>query len=319
MTSLGNVYHRYSYHLEQINQKAQSNPSDFVMKMEQSYHENMHEVAKELLLPENNCKVVMLAGPSGSGKTTTAHRLRDQLKRLGAGATLISLDDFYLGRNLAPRLPNGEFDYEAVEALNLPEIHRFLLGLLEYGACEKPSFDFVNGRPFEHRTQVVLGEHDIAIVEGIHALNPAITQNLPKKGLLKIYLSVKQGIKDEEGTLLAPQDIRFIRRLVRDYNYRGVDPVQMIEMWDNVCRGENLYIRPNKHASDYTINSIHIYEPCVLRHTALPLLKEIPEHHEQRPFAQRLISGLNRFSPIEENLVPKDSLLREFIGGGIYE
>lgn len=318
MILFGNSYHKFSYHLEQINQKASQTPQNFVSQMETAYQDSIKEVAAELLTPKNSCKVVMLAGPSGSGKTTTAHLLRDQLKQMGADTTIISLDDFYQGRDRAPRLPNGEFDYEAVEALDIPQIHKCLLGLLEHGFCEKPNFDFVEGRPTEHRTKVVLGEHDIAIVEGIHALNPVMTKNLPTKGLLKIYLSVKQGIEWDQGELLTPRDIRFIRRLVRDYNYRGVQPDQMISMWENVCRGESLYIQPYKHSSDYTINSIHIYEPCIMRGTAIPLLKEISGEDPQYPFAQRLISCLERFTPIASELVPKGSLLREFIGGGLY-
>ncbi|MCI9273122.1 MAG: nucleoside kinase [Clostridiales bacterium] len=318
MIRSGNSYHKFSHQLEQINALALQTPQEFVSQMESAYQDSIQELAAQLLEPENHCKVVMLAGPSGSGKTTTAHLLRDQLKKMGAGTTILSLDDFYQGRDMAPRLPNGEFDYEAVEALDIPQIHSCLLGLLEHGFCEKPNFDFVEGRPTEHRTKVVLSEHDIAIVEGIHALNPVMTKNMSTKGLRKIYLSVKQGIACEQGELLTPSDIRFIRRLVRDYKYRGVQPHEMIAMWENVCRGENLYIKPYRHTSNYTINSIHIYEACVMRDIAIPLLQEISKEDPQYLFAKRLISCLERFTPISSNLVPKGSLLREFIGGGLY-
>ena len=312
MTYLGNMYYKFSYHLEQINESAQKNPQDFVDKMEACYQEQIQGIAGEL---QGHCKVVLLAGPSGSGKTTTAHMLRDQLQKWGTDATIVSLDDFYLGIPQTPRLPNGEYDYESVYALDLEEIHRCLLGLLQEGSCEKPNFDFVTGKPFPHRTKVELGKNGIAIVEGIHALNPAIAQNLPSQGLVKLYLSVKQGIEaGQHQTILEPRDLRFIRRLTRDYRYRGVDPVRMISMWDNVCRGEDLYIHPFQHSSDYTINSIHIYEPCVFLSVALPLLKEIPEDHKEFPYAQRLIRGLNSFVPIAPERVPSTSLLREFIG-----
>ena len=298
---------------DRINRDVQKDPQNLVDKMEACYQEQLLEIAKKL---QNHCKVVLLAGPSGSGKTTTAHMLREQLRSLGTETTIISLDDFYLGIPQTPRLPNGEYDYESVYALNLEEVHRCLLGLLEHGSCEKPNFDFVAGKPFPHRTKIELGKNGIAIVEGIHALNPIIAHNLPLEGLVKIYLSVKQGIDSDEqhATILGPRDLRFIRRLTRDYKYRGVDPARMISMWDNVCRGEDLYIHPFQHSSDYTINSIHIYEPCVFLSVAMPLLQEIPEHHPKYSYAQDLIKGLRAFVPIDSEKVPSQSLLREFIG-----
>ena len=319
MINLGSSYHKFTFHLDQINQAAKDMPLQLINQMEAAFQSNISSIADEILLPESNCKVIMLSGPSSSGKTTTAHKLMAELKKRGAGTTVISLDDFYLGREKAPLLPDGKRDYEAVEALNLAKIQECLLSLMKYGFCDKPNFDFPNNRPHSYTTRVELGEHDVAIVEGIHALNPIITDHLPCDNLIKLYISVKQGIKDDEGTVLSPREIRFLRRMVRDYRYRGVQPERTFSMWSGVCRGEDLYIRPFQKTSDITINSIHMYEPCVLCHDALPLLKSIQAESEHFMFASGLIKSLQRFYPIDNSLVPRDSLLREFIGGGMYE
>lgn len=167
--------------------------------------------------------------------------------------------------------------------------------------------------PRQKKEIVELGEHDIAIVEGIHALNPVVIGHLPGEKLVKAYISVKQGISSDTGTVLSPQGIRFVRRLVRDYNFRGSDAERTISMWSGVCRGENLYIRPFKGTSDITINSIHIYEPCVLRDTALSLLGEVKPQSDNFAFAQELTACLRQFYPINPVLVPQSSLLREFM------
>ena len=318
MIDLGNSYRKFTFHLEQINEAAQNEPAAFVNEVEYAFRENMQMIARDLLRKESQCRVIMLSGPSSSGKTTTAHILMEELQNLGIGTVIISLDNFYLGRGIAPLLPDGEYDYESIEALNIPEIERCLTSLIQKGCCDMPEYNFPLGRPNEEKKHIELPKNSIAIVEGIHALNPRITGHVPKNGLLKMYISVKQNIKDSRGEVLSHRDIRLIRRIVRDYKHRGVPAEITLGMWGSVCRGEDLFIQPFKRSSHITINSIHMYEPCVLKKYAEPLLMQIPPQNEQYELVQRLIKGLGRFEPIEENLIPNTSLIREFIGGGVY-
>ena len=318
MTNFSNCYNKFVFGLEQINAAAAENPKQFVIDMEKMYQTEISGVVEYILGSKTPCKVVMLAGPSGSGKTTTAHMLSNTLKKRGKDAIIISLDDFYFGNGNAPISADGQRDYEAVEALDIKQVKECLMGLMKEGSCLLPKFNFKEKKPFEEKTHVQLKEGGIAIVEGIHALNPIFTSSLPKAGLLKVYISVKQGIKDLNGEVFARRDIRLIRRMVRDYQYRGSDAETTFSMWESVCRGEFLYIHPFKRTSDLTINSLHIYEPAVLCHTGIPMLRSIKEDSPNFKLSRKLLSGLERFYPIDEALVPKQSLIREFIGGGIY-
>ena len=155
-------------------------------------------------------------------------------------------------------------------------------------------------------------------MEGIHALNPIFSKGRSKAKVVKVYTAVKQGIKNNVDYVLTNREIRFIRRIVRDYYFRKVDPVYMLSMWNSVIEGEKKYIRPYRYTSDFTINSIHIYEPCVLRNIAVPVLETIPASDPQYEFVCRIKEALCRFEIIDSSLVPENSLLREFIGGGCY-
>lgn len=318
MMNFSNSYNKFVYGLEQINLAAAQCPYDFVSEIEKMYKREISDVVDYILDPKVKGKVLMLAGPSGSGKTTTAHMIKNELKRRGVSTAMISLDDFYLGEAMAPRGDDGKPDFESVEALNIEEIKSCLLSLLKYGYCDMPTFNFPLHRPNDEKKHVELEKNGVAIVEGIHGLNPLFTSDLPQEGLVKLYVSVKQGIKDYNGEILSRSDVRFLRRVVRDHNYRQTSAAETLDMWPNVCKGERLYIDPFKRTSDLTINSIHIFEPCVLCHTAVPLLMEIPESDPHYEFARKILAGLERFYPIESSIVPEDSLIREFIGGGIY-
>lgn len=269
-------------------------------------------------LRDKKCRVLMLAGPSGSGKTTTAYKIREELEKRGSRTVIISLDDFYLGGNKAPLTQDGQYDYEAVEALDIATVKECLKGLMDSGECFAPKFNFKTKKPEIKREHIKLYKDDIAIVEGIHGLNPIFTRALPQEGLLKAYISVKQGIKDFNGPVLTRRDIRFVRRLVRDLHSRETDAEETLSMWDNVGRGELLYIHPFKRTSDITINSIHMYEPCVLCDAAAKMLRTVKNDSQYFKFASHVLSSVEKFYPIDEKYVPKNSLIREFIGGGIY-
>ncbi len=312
MVNFMNSYNKFVFGLEQINAAAAKYPAQFVHEMEKMYKQEVTFVVDYLLDHKRNCKIIMLAGPSSSGKTTTAYLLKKELISRGKNAVIISLDDFYLGGGKYPISEDGTCNFEAVEALDVDLVNKCLLDLFKYGYCDVPQFDFKVRARSDEKRHVELN-NGFAIVEGIHALNPIFTNTIAKEGLVKLYISVKQGIKDYSGEILSRNDIRLIRRLVRDYNHRSTQPEETFSMWASVSRGETLYIYPFKKTSDLTINSLHLYEMCVLSQTAIPLLHNISEDSIFFRFSRRLLSAMERFYPIQEDLVPQDSLLREFI------
>lgn len=321
MKSIGGqnrLFNQYENDLERINYEAQHCAPAFIARTEEAFHRDIRSIAEQIASSKALCKVIMLAGPSSSGKTTTAHILLDALRECGVGSQVISLDNFYRGEAAAPLLEDGRHDYESVEALNVPLLERCLLDLLETNACEMPVFDFEKHRPHVYTHSLRLGQRDIAVVEGIHALNPTISRHLPEEGVLKMYISVKQGLEEQGEPLLSPNQVRLVRRLVRDYLFRNNPPGRTLGMWDTVMRGEYQYIKPYREEADVTINSLHCYEPCVLRAEAIPLLEQVEPSEPYRELAWTLAERLRRFAPISEALVPETSLLREFIGGGIY-
>ncbi len=308
----------YQNELSQINAIASTQPEAFVAQTEAAYHQNIRDIAASIAGQRQDCKLVMLSGPSSSGKTTTANLLRNAFQEINVDSTIISLDDFYRGEHQAPLLANGQHDYECLDALNVSEIETCLLNLTEKNRCDTPVFNFEIHMPYPHRRQVVLKEHDIAIVEGIHALNPIFIDKLPVNQVSKIYISVKQGIYEETNELFTANGVRLLRRIVRDYNFRGTKPGRTLQMWPSVMDGERKYIKPFRVGADYTINSLHAYEICVLSNQAIPLLKTISANHEYYDLACRLLSSLEKFVSISAEIVPKNSIIREFIGGGIY-
>lgn len=321
MLNVFNNYRRYALTLRQINDMAKNDPADFVMSSEDSYRNDIRDVARGILNSRNKCRVIMLAGPSGSGKTTTAKMLRNELMSLGCGAEFISMDNFYLGEKKVPRTREGKPDFETVDALNIPLIEQCISDLLQKGSTDISTFDFAKSEPGEKTVHIDLHEDSIAIIEGIHALNPIFTKHVKSvDGLKKIYISVKQGIRalGHEGYLLTAAELRLFRRIVRDYNFRGSSAEHTLDMWDNVLFGEKRYIVPYKYSGDITINSIHIYEPCVTAARVIPLLNEVSPECADYEYAQNLMERASRFEPISEALVPYDSLLREFLGGGKY-
>ncbi len=313
-----NTYRRYACDLDRINHEAKVNSRDFVTMTEKVFRHDLRLVVEQIVNMPGKRHVVLLAGPSSSGKTTTSKRLCDEFIRKGVDCKLISMDDFYLGIDHVDRLPDGKPDFESVNALDIPLIKKSIEQLLTTGECIIPKYDFKESKRTDITRSVSLAENSVIIMEGIHALNPIFSEGMLGDRLCKIYVSIKQGIKQNEDYVFTHRDMRFIRRVVRDHNFRKVAPDHMITMWEDVVEGEKKYIRPYRYTSDFTINSIHIYEPCVLRDTALTLLSAITPECSGYVYAQRLITSLQRFESIDKALIPKNSLIREFIGGGCY-
>ncbi len=322
MINLGNSYRRYALTVDKINEFARINPREFVDKAEQAYRSDVRDIARRILESPDKCRVVLLAGPSASGKTTTAKMLGEELSKLGSDAEIISMDNFYLGEANVPRTHDDKPDFECVEALNIPEIERCIEALLKNGECDIPTFNFAKRKPTGKYVPVSIKGGKIAIIEGIHALNPIFTEHVGStSGIKKIYISVKQGIHKSgvKGYFVTACELRLLRRLVRDYKFRGSTAEHTIGMWDNVLLGEKKYIVPYKYSGDITINSIHIYEPCITASEAVGILSQVTPGHPEYEYAQDLIKRAKMFEPISESMVPSDSLMREFIGKGKYK
>lgn len=313
-----NTYRRYACDIDRINEEAKYNAKDFVKMTEKVFRHDLRLITEQIVNMPGSRHVVLLSGPSSSGKTTTAKKLSDEFRRKEVDVKLISMDDFYLGVNHVKKLPDGKPDFESVEALDIPLIKKSIEILSTTGECVIPKYDFKNSRRSEMTQTIKLGENSVIIMEGIHALNPIFSEGMPAERVSKIYVSVKQGIKDNEEYILTNREIRFIRRLVRDHSFRKTNPEQMLSMWQSVVDGEKKYIRPYRYTSDFTINSIHIYEPCIMKNITLKLLGKIDTSHSDYEFALHLIKSLERFESIDPHFVPKNSLIREFIGGGSY-
>ncbi len=300
--------------LEYVCERAQSSPEGFAAECENRYNNIIKSIARQIA-ESGKTEIVMVAGPSSSGKTTSAKKLREALVVENTESITISLDDFYLNNSDAPRFPDGTPDFETVYALDIPYFEKVMNSLIETGEGDLPEFDFMTGKRKEKYNHVKITDKDVVIVEGLHALNPVITEHLPQERLLKIYINISSRIYDKKNDIIFnKRNMRFIRRLVRDYNFRGNSVTETFKLWINVRYGEDTYLFPYRDNADIKINTIHLYETCVLKDTAIKLLSDVPKESEFYKESQRLIRNLNKFPSLDSSVVPKNSLLREFIG-----
>ena len=301
------------YTFNEINELALE-PRKFLSDCSADYHKKVSGTAESILSDESR-KLIMLAGPSSSGKTTTAKLLSEKLFRMGAAAYTVSLDDFYHPRSVGyPLDENGKPDYECVEALDIELMHECFGNLLKKGRAEFPVFDFHSGERINNAKKVELSEKGVIIVEGLHALNPVITETLDEKSLYRIYVSVSSRVYDENGdVLLSKRDLRFVRRMVRDYSFRSTSVDRTFEIWQSVMRGEDKYLFPYEGNADIKLNSFHPCEPCVLSEKAIRLLRTATDG-EHREKAELMIDKLSLFRNTDYSILPEDSLLREFTG-----
>lgn len=300
--------------LEYINELARENPQALVARSELRYRNIINNIA-EKALDETGRKIIMLSGPSSSGKTTTANKLAQTFTSLGMDTHVISLDNFYLNREDIPGFAEGNPDFETVDALDLPFLSETLRSLISGAETQMPYFDFTVGRRSEKYSTLQLEKNDAVIVEGLHALNPVVTNDLDSHNIMRIYINVSSRIYDNKGRIiLNKRNLRFIRRMIRDYNFRASSVNNTFSLWDSVMQGEELYLFPYKEFADIRINSIHLCESCLFRNKAIELLESAELDEQYTQDAKRLLNSLKKFEAIDAELVPKDSLLREFIG-----
>ena len=306
---MSNINNNLEYIVEKSN-----TPADFIRECEEKYNNKINNIA-QLICDRDVSEIVMIAGPSSAGKTTTAKKLRQALKEKGIESYTVSLDDFYLDNKDAPRFPDGTPDFETVECLDIKCFQEKMQELLDKGETDLPEFDFVKGQRKQEYKKIRLSPKDVIIVEGLHALNPVITDTLPQNRLLKIYINLSSRIYDNKGNIvLNKRNMRFIRRLVRDFKFRGSSVEKTYKLWITVRYGEDTYLFPFKDNADIKINTIHLYETCILKETAIELLSTLDKESEFYNESQRLVRALQKFPVIDSALVPDDSLMREFIG-----
>ena len=290
---------------------------ELILLQEALMEERIGNLAAEIA-KDHNKKFIMIAGPSSSGKTSFANRLSIQLLSKGLKPHAVSLDDYYADREFCPRNPDGSFDFECLEALDVEQFNIDMTKLLAGEKVNMPFFNFKTGKR-EYRNKILqLGEEDILVIEGIHGLNDKLSYTLPAESKFKIYISALTQLSIDEHNPLSTTDGRLLRRIVRDARTRGTSAQETFRMWPSVRRGEELYIFPFQESADVMFNSALVYELAVLKVYAEPLLFQIPRDSEEYYEAKRLLKFLDYFLPMPVEGISKNSLMREFVGGSCF-
>jgi uridine kinase len=264
-------------------------------------------------------RMVLIAGPSSSGKTTTCKRISVQLAVNGLKPIGISLDDYFLDRDQTPLDENGDYDFEHLHALNIPLLNQQLNALFRGEEVELPRYNFQQGKSEWSGRHLQLKGNEILVVEGIHALNPELTAEIPDSQKFRIYASALTTILLDNHNYIPTTDNRLLRRIIRDYKYRGVSAQETIRRWPSVRKGENRWIFPYQENADAMFNSAMLFELAVIKQQAEPLLEQVPENCVEHAEAYRLRKFLKYIKPIPEAQIPPTSLLREFLGGSSFE
>ncbi len=303
-----------NYSVSQVNSMALKDAENFVNTAIGEYEKRISS-AVDNILKNPVIDIVLLAGPSSSGKTTSAKKIVQGIEKKGKTAYIISLDDFYFDRDDIPVNSDGLPDYENITALDIPLIKETFNSLINERTALLPVFNFKTGKREKEKRIIHLGQNDVVVVEGIHALNPVITQGIDPEHIYKIYISVSSRFVSDEGkVVMTKRNIRFVRRMIRDYRFRSSTVEFTYFLWDGVSKGEDKFIFPYKNQADEFINSIHAFEVCMFRDEAIELLNHIEKSSCYYSKAQSLKDALMCFTPISRGLLPEDALLREFIG-----
>ena len=287
---------------------------DLILMQEALQEKNIGQVAEKAVRDPDR-RIVMIAGPSSSGKTTFSHRLSTQFAALGYNPHPISVDNYFRNRDEYPLDENGQPDFEALGCVDIPQFNEDMNALLSGKTIELPRFNFKTGKREYKGEMLKLGKKDILVIEGIHCLNDAMSSELPKDSKFKIYISALTQLNVDEHNRIPTTDGRLIRRMVRDARTRGTSALETIERWPSVRRGEDKNIFPYHESADVMFNSALVYELAVLKLYAEPLLFNIPRDREEYDEAKRLLKFLDYFLAIDSDVIPKTSILREFIGG----
>ncbi len=291
--------------------------TDIINISEALQEKKLAKIAEEIA-SRKGVKLVLLAGPSSSGKTTSCKRLSIQLAVNGLKPLQISLDDYFVDRDKTPKDENGDFDFESIYALNLDLLNEQFNALFRGEEVELPKYDFPSGKSVKSGKKLKLEPNNVLVVEGIHALNPELTAHVPEEQIFRVYASALTTILLDNHNYIPTTDNRLLRRIIRDYKYRGVSAQETIRRWPSVRAGENRWIFPFQENADAMLNTAMLYELSVLKMQAEPLLQQVPENCEEFAEAYRLLKFLKYFKGIPYNNLPPTSLLREFLGGSSF-
>ena len=305
-----------------LNEKVLAGDASELIKVAEAFHEKkiarIADQIEQANIPKGT-RVVLISGPSSSGKTTTAKRLGIQLRILGLDPVLISLDDYFVDRERTPKDENGDYDYEALEAIDLKLLNSDLERLIAGESVDVPRYDFITGSRQWHETPLKLNERSILIMEGIHGLNPKLTPSIPRDQKFCIYVSCLTSVAMDNLSRIPTSDNRMLRRITRDYATRGSNALATLQRWPSVRRGEEKHIFPYQENADVMFNSSLFYEISVLRQKVEPILREVNDTEPEYGEVRRLLKFLDNFIPISPDEIPPTSVLREFIGGSSFK
>ncbi|MDO4178799.1 MAG: nucleoside kinase [Phascolarctobacterium sp.] len=294
--------------------------SNKVILVAEALHEKkIIAMADEIAAKKDKVKLVLIAGPSSSGKTSTCQRLSIHLGVNGLRTIPLSMDDYYLEREKTPRKADGSYDFECVEAIDLPLFNEHMKKLLAGESVRMPKYNFKTGLREWKEQELQLHDGEILLVEGIHGLNPRLTESIPRENKIKIYVSALTPMSLDNYNRINTTDVRLMRRMVRDNQFRSHNALKTLELWDDVRAGEEKYIFPFQDSADLMFNTTLIYELAVLKKYAEPLLKDVP-YESGKPYmtAQRLLLLLKSVETIDDSDIPNTSILREFVGGSVF-
>ncbi len=301
-----------------MNEVVTKGGSTLLINVSEALQEKKISRIAEDIASRQGVRMVLIAGPSSSGKTTFCKRLSIQLVTCGIKPVMMSLDDYFVDRTQTPRDESGDYDYEHLHALNIPLLNEHLQKLFAGEQVQLPRYDFQTGRSERDGHILQLGEKDVLVVEGIHALNPELTAQIPPKMKYKVYASALTTILLDTHNYIPTTDNRLLRRIIRDYKYRGCSARDTIRRWPSVRAGENKWIFPYQENADAMFNTAMLFELAVIRGQAIPILEEVPENCPEYTEAYRLLRFLKYIKPIPADQIPPTSLLREFLGGSSF-
>jgi len=298
---------------------SQGNYNELIQLSETHYNSQLGDIANKIYENKENIKLVLIAGPSSAGKTTTSKKLEIYLQSRGIKTHQISIDDYFFNRDKTPMLENGELDTESLNAIDITLFNKHLAKLLEGERVELPEYNFILGKREYNGKNLQLKENDIIIIEGLHALNDDLTISVERMNKFKIYINALTQINIDNHNRIHTSDTRKLRRIVRDNKYRSYSAAKTLSMWKNIREGEEKFIFPHQDDADAIINSALLYELGILKTYAEPLLFSVAEDDPNYAEALRLVNFLRNFLPIPSDYIPKDSVLREFIGGSCFK
>ena len=306
--------------VDDLNSIVRNHNDSHLIQVSEALHEKKYaEIADMIAQRSDKVRMVLLAGPSSSGKTTSCRRLAVQLAVLGFDVKMLSLDDYFVCRERTPRQPNGDYDFEAIEALDRPLLNEQLQQMFEGKEVKTPTYDFKKGESYFSGSTIKLNPNSILIVEGIHALNPMLTADIDDELKFKVYVSALTQVALDKQNIIRSNDNRLIRRIVRDNNFRGYSAFNTLKRWPSVRQGEQQHIFPYQENADVMFNSALLYELGILRPFVEPLLKMVPQSSEEFAEASRILSIIELIEPIQTTHIPPTSILREFLGNSSFK